>query len=46
MERYRQVRKRRFPTASEALAVLKSLGYRKVAEPTELPDPRQPRPVQ
>ena len=37
LERYRRVRRRPFPTASEVLAVAVSLGYRKVAEPTELP---------
>jgi hypothetical protein len=33
MERYRRVRRRRFPSCREVLAVLKSLGYRRVAEP-------------
>ena len=37
MDRYRREANRPFPTWSEVLEVLKSLGYRKVAEPTELP---------
>ena len=37
VERYKRERRRPFPTCSEVLAVLQSLGYRKVAEPTELP---------
>lgn len=41
MERYR--RRRPFPTCAETLAVLKSLGYRKVAEPTDIPRPGTPR---
>ena len=37
MERYRQENRRPFPTWSEVLEVLRSLGYRRVAEPTDLP---------
>lgn len=37
MDRYRREANRPFPTWSEVLEVLKCLGYRKVAEPTELP---------
>ncbi len=37
MDRYRREANRPFPTWSEVLEVLKSLGYRKVAEPSELP---------
>jgi len=33
MERYRRVRRRRFPSCREVLAVLKSLGYRRVGVP-------------
>jgi hypothetical protein len=39
MERYRRLRRRAFPTCGEALAVLRSLGYRKVAEAGPLPRP-------
>lgn len=52
MERYRRVRGRRFPSCREVLAVLKSLGYRRVAEPevrSQRPDGRlydaDPRPA-
>jgi len=41
MDRYRREANRPFPTWSEVLEVLKSLGYRKVAEPTELPIKRR-----
>jgi hypothetical protein len=37
MDRYRREAHRPFPTWSEVLEVLKSLGYRKVAPPTDLP---------
>ena len=37
MERYKRENRRPFPTWSEVLEVLRSLGYRKVAEETELP---------
>jgi hypothetical protein len=37
MERYKRENRRPFPTWSEVLEVLHSLGYRKVAEPTALP---------
>lgn len=37
VEKYKRERHRPFPAASECLAVLVSLGYRKVAEPTALP---------
>ena len=37
MDRYKRENRRPFPTWSEVLEVLRSLGYRKVAEPTALP---------
>ena len=37
MERYKRENRRPFPTLTEVLEVLRSLGYRKVAEETELP---------
>ncbi len=37
MERYKRENRRPFPTWSEVLEVLRSLGYRRVAEPTALP---------
>lgn len=37
METYMRENRRRFPTFREVLAVARSLGYRKVAEPEELP---------
>jgi hypothetical protein len=37
MDRYKRENRRPFPTWSEVLEVLYSLGYRRVAEPTELP---------
>ena len=37
MDRYQRQYKRPYPTHSEALAVLLSLGYRLVAEPVPLP---------
>jgi hypothetical protein len=37
MERYKRENRRPFPTWSEVLEVLRSLGYRKVAEETDLP---------
>jgi hypothetical protein len=37
MERYKRENRRPFPTWNEVLEVLRSLGYRKVAEETELP---------
>ena len=40
MDRYRRTRGRPYPTCREVLAVLVSLGYRKVAEPRALPKPR------
>lgn len=39
MDRYKRLRQRPFPTWREVLNVLLSLGYRRVAEPGELPDP-------
>lgn len=36
---YKQRRKRPFPTWREVLAIARSLGYRRVAEPTALPVP-------
>jgi hypothetical protein len=37
MDRYKRENRRPFPTWSEVLEVLHSMGYRRVAEPTELP---------
>ena len=37
MERYKRENRRPFPTWAEVLEVLRSLGYRKVAEETDLP---------
>jgi hypothetical protein len=39
---YQRVNRRRFPTYTEVLAVAKSLGYRRVADPGPLPryDPK------
>lgn len=37
MDQYKRDNRRPFPTWSEVLEVLHALGYRKVAEPTELP---------
>src|SRR5262245_27284940 len=37
MDQYKRANRRPFPTWSEVLEVLHSLGYRKVAEPTDLP---------
>src|SRR6266850_4706990 len=37
MDQYKRDNRRPFPTWSEVLEVLMSLGYRKVAEPTNLP---------
>lgn len=39
MERYIREQRRRFPTWQEALAVARSLGYRKVETATKLPAP-------
>ena len=37
MDRYKRENRRPFPTWSEVLEVLRSLGYRRVAETTDLP---------
>jgi hypothetical protein len=37
MDQYKRANRRPFPTWSEVLEVLRSLGYRKVAERTVLP---------
>lgn len=42
MDRYKRDNRRPFPTWSEVLEVLSSLGYRKVAEPTALPGKKSP----
>lgn len=40
MDRYKRTRRRPYPTCAEVLAVLESLGWRRVAEPeAELPRP-------
>ncbi len=43
MDQYKRANRRPFPTWSEVLEVLLSLGYRKVAEPTVMPG-LQPQP--
>jgi hypothetical protein len=42
MDQYKRDNRRPFPTWSEVLEVLFSMGYRKVAEPTVLPGIQQP----
>ncbi|QEL18062.1 hypothetical protein [Limnoglobus roseus] len=42
MDRYKRENRRPFPTWSEVLEVLRALGYRKVAEPTDLPGAKRP----
>jgi hypothetical protein len=42
MDRYKRENRRPFPTWSEVLEVLRALGYRKVAEPTDLPGKKTP----
>jgi hypothetical protein len=42
MDRYKRENRRPFPTWSEVLEVLRALGYRKVAEPTEMPGAKKP----
>jgi hypothetical protein len=46
MERYKRENRRPFPTWSEVLEVLRSLGYRRVAEPTALPTGKRERATQ
>jgi hypothetical protein len=43
MDRYKRENRRPFPTWSEVLEVLRSLGYRRVAEPTALPGGKRER---
>ena len=45
MDRYKRDNRRPFPTWSEVLEVMRSLGYRKVAEPTDLPGAKRPEPA-
>jgi hypothetical protein len=45
MDRYKRENRRPFPTWSEVLEVLRSLGYRKVAEPTDLPGKKETQPA-
>lgn len=40
IQAYKKKHNRPFPTWHEVLAIVKSLGYRKCAEPTEIPKPR------
>lgn len=42
MDRYKRENRRPFPTWSEVLEVMRSLGYRRVAEPTDLPGNKRP----
>ncbi len=37
MDQYKRDNRRPFPTWSEVLEVMRALGYRKVAEPTQMP---------
>ena len=46
MDRYKRDNRRPFPTWSEVLEVIRSLGYRKVAEPTDLPGARRAAPAE
>jgi hypothetical protein len=46
MDRYKRDNRRPFPTWSEVLEVLYSLGYRKVADPIDLPGAKRPQPVE
>lgn len=41
MDRYKRDNRRPFPTWSEVLEVLRALGYRKIAEPTDLPGKKE-----
>jgi len=41
MEAYQRIHERRFPTCIEVLEVLKSCGWRKVADPQPIPKYRQ-----
>lgn len=45
MDRYKRENRRPFPTWSEVLEVLRSLGYRRVAEPTDLPTGKRVQPA-
>jgi hypothetical protein len=45
MERYKRENRRPFPTWSEVLEVLRSLGYRKVEEEAEQPENKQETPA-
>jgi hypothetical protein len=45
MDRYKRDNRRPFPTWSEVLEVLRSLGYRKVADETELPGNKKEAPA-
>ncbi len=38
IEKYKQIKSRPFPSWTEVLSIVKSLGYRKVAEPSPLPE--------
>src|SRR5471032_280805 len=42
MDHYKRDNRRPFPTWSEVLEVLRSLGYRKIAEPTAMPGLQPP----
>ncbi len=46
MDRYKRDNRRPFPTWSEVLEVLRSMGYRKVAEATDLPGAKRPQPAE
>lgn len=43
MQAYKSTRRRPFPTWREVLAVVRSLGWRRVAEPGPLPRPATPK---
>jgi hypothetical protein len=42
MDRYKRDNRRPFPTWSEVLEVLRAMGYRRVATPTDLPGAKKP----
>jgi len=45
MDRYKRDNRRPFPTWSEVLEVLRAMGYRKVADATDIPGARKPSPA-
>ncbi len=45
MDRYKRDNRRPFPTWSEVLEVMRAMGYRKVADATDLPGAKRPNSV-